>query len=123
MTIFSHRPYFVCLLPVSAVNVILCNMYDPFLAENPVFQNKTLINDTFFSQFVLCHASNSTSLLLEILGGRMHRRGWLSGGCRCLRCGRSLVRPASSRHVGTLGKSFALNCLYDGCGALWLPCG
>ena len=24
----------------------------------------------------------------------------------------------SSRHVGTLGKSFIRNCLYDGCGAL-----
>jgi len=29
----------------------------------------------------------------------------------------------SFRHVGTSGKSFTRNCLYDGCGALWLPCG
>ena len=29
----------------------------------------------------------------------------------------------SSRHVGTLGKSITRNCLYDGCGALWLPGG
>jgi len=29
----------------------------------------------------------------------------------------------SSRHVGTLGKSFTRNCLYDGRGTLWLPCG
>src|SRR6218665_3818979 len=26
----------------------------------------------------------------------------------------------SSRHVGTLGKSFTRNCLYDGRGAVWL---
>jgi len=28
-----------------------------------------------------------------------------------------------SRHLGTLGKSFTRNCLYDGFGDLWLPCG
>jgi len=29
----------------------------------------------------------------------------------------------SSHHLGTLGKSFTRNCVYVGCGALWLPCG
>src|SRR6218665_1567670 len=38
---------------------------------------------------------------------------WLSGGVRCLRCGRSLVKSLSSHHVETLGNFFALSCLYD----------
>src|SRR6218665_497838 len=28
-------------------NLILCNIYDPFLAEKPLFQNKTFLHDTF----------------------------------------------------------------------------
>src|SRR6218665_1789441 len=58
MTFFSHRLYFICLLPVSTVSLMLCNIYDPFLAEKPLFQNKTFLRYTFFSQFVLCRASN-----------------------------------------------------------------
>ena len=44
MTIFGHRPYFVCLLPVSTVNLIpcnLCNISDPFfLAKILYFRTK-----------------------------------------------------------------------------------
>src|SRR6218665_489676 len=61
MTCFSHRPYFVCHWPVSTINLILCNIYDPFLAKKPLFHYKTFFHDTFFSQFVLCNASNSTT--------------------------------------------------------------
>src|SRR6218665_861839 len=43
---------------------------NPFLAEKPLFRNKTFLHDTFFSQCVRCYASKT--LLLEILGERMH---------------------------------------------------
>src|SRR6218665_1450922 len=46
--LFSHRPYFVCLLPVSTINLILSNIYDPLLAEKPPFQKKSFLHDTFF---------------------------------------------------------------------------
>ena len=35
-------------LLISTVNLILCNVYDHFLAEKPLFQSKTLQYDTFF---------------------------------------------------------------------------
>src|SRR6218665_699355 len=66
MIFFSHQPYFAvfCHLPVSTVNVILCNIYDHFSFRKPLFQNKTFLHDTFLkSQFVLCRASNNTTSL------------------------------------------------------------
>src|SRR6218665_254933 len=45
---FSHRPYFVGLLYL-------------FLDEKPVFQNTNFILHTFFSQFMLYHASKNTT--------------------------------------------------------------
>ena len=57
MTLFSHLLYFVCLLPVSAVNI-----YITLFLTKPLFQNKKFFLETFFSQFVLClTANNSTS--------------------------------------------------------------
>src|SRR6218665_1515828 len=63
--------YFVCLFAVSAINLILCNTFDPFLAEKPLFQKETFLHNTFFllsSYF----ATHPITLLLEILGRRMH---------------------------------------------------
>src|SRR6218665_837270 len=61
---FSYRPYFVCLLPVSTVlNRIFYN-------KKPLFHNKTLLHNTIFCPFVL--AAHPITLLLKILGGRMH---------------------------------------------------
>jgi len=56
---YRHRPNFYGILHV---NLILCNIYDPILAEKPLFQNKTFLHNTFFSQFVLCNASDNTFL-------------------------------------------------------------
>jgi len=61
MTTFSHWSCFVCLLPVSTL---------PIFAEKPLFQNKTFLHDTFFSQFLLCHASNNATS--PNIGGWMH---------------------------------------------------
>ena len=36
MTFFSHRPYFSCLYYLK----YNYNIYDPFLEEKPLFQNK-----------------------------------------------------------------------------------
>ena len=58
---FSHRPHFVCLLPVSTVWNLIYNTYDPFLHETPLYQNKKFLHHTFFSHFILCHASNNTT--------------------------------------------------------------
>ena len=59
---FSHWPYFVYLLSVSTVNLILCNnIYHRFLAKKPYLRTKHFFMTPFFSQFVLCHASNNTN--------------------------------------------------------------
>jgi len=62
---FNHWPYIVALLPVSAVNLIWCNICDLFLAKKPLFQNKTLLH-----LFLVCSyfATHPITLLLEILG-------------------------------------------------------
>ena len=65
---FSHQPHFVCLLPVWTVNLILCIIH---AAYTSLFQNKTFLQDTFFSRFILCHASNNTTSR-NIGGERMH---------------------------------------------------
>jgi len=57
----------------SGVLNLIYNTYDPFssfLHQKPLFQNKKLLLQTFFTQFVLC--LNPITVLLEILGGRMH---------------------------------------------------
>ena len=36
-------------------------LYDPFLGQKPLFQNKQFLLETFFSQFVLCLTSNNNT--------------------------------------------------------------
>ena len=61
MTFFMDRIVSVFRLSLFTINLILCNLYDPFLAEKPLFLNKTFLHDNFFSRLVLCHASNNTT--------------------------------------------------------------
>jgi|SRR6218665_1361483 len=60
---------FFLYFPVSTVNLILSYiyMYDPFLAENHLFQNKTFLHDTFLlvSSYFPTHP---ITLLLKLLG-------------------------------------------------------
>jgi len=91
---FSHRLYFLCLLPVSTVRNLTCNKYDPFLDQRTSISEKILPWDHFFSQFVLCLTSNnSTSRNIE--GGRMHGPSPTSNFVR----GRPLSSPTKSPPV------------------------
>src|SRR6218665_1673316 len=63
--IFSH----VLMFFASLCQHLIYNIYNPFLYEKPLFQNKNVVHDTFFKQqfvLVLSHASdNSTSRNIE----------------------------------------------------------
>jgi len=48
MTFFMDRIVSVFRLSLFTINLILCNLYDPFLAEKPLFLNKTFLHDNFF---------------------------------------------------------------------------
>src|SRR6218665_1664584 len=54
---------------------LLYDVYDPFLAEKPLFQNKTFLHDTvltpLFTQFILCNASDNIRPTSLNIGGRM----------------------------------------------------
>ena len=67
MTFFSHRPYFVCLLPVSTVvSEILHIAYTAlFLTKNLYFRKKSSITPLLVSSYFLAHP---ITLLLELLG-------------------------------------------------------
>ena len=65
-------------------------VYDPILPQihqkNPYFFRNSFIDDTFFTLFVAYFSAHPTTLLLKILGGRMHEPVWyenLSGVVSC----------------------------------------
>src|SRR6218665_1775071 len=64
MTFFSHPLYFVCLLPVSI-------LYHTFQNQKPLFQDKKFLLETFFLVRTY-FASHPITVLLRMLGGRMH---------------------------------------------------
>ena len=66
-TLFSHRLYFVCFFSVSTVWNLIYNIYDTFLNR---FENTTFLLDVFFVSSYF--TSHPITVLLEILGGRMH---------------------------------------------------
>src|SRR6218665_1619742 len=63
--IFSR--FFISLLHACTCNVVC----DPSSREKPLFQ-KYFFDETFFTLFMLLRASELKTLLLKILGGRMH---------------------------------------------------
>ena len=67
---FSHRQYFVCFFACLCCLKSDINIHDPFVDEKPLLQNKKILHQTFFSQFILCHAWNNTTS--RSIGGRMH---------------------------------------------------
>jgi len=65
---FSHWKFlmtFFSLLPVFMMSLLSEIWYIPYMAlswrEKPLFKNKFFFRDTFFTQFVLSHASNNTT--------------------------------------------------------------
>jgi len=73
ITIFSHRPYLsvFCLSPVSTVwNLYITTYMALFLTKKPLFQKEILT----WHLFLVCSyfVTHPRTLLLEIMGGRMH---------------------------------------------------
>jgi len=73
MTAFSQRPYFLMILPLFTVFNLIYNIYGSFLYEKPLFRKKVqkFLHDTFLKLSSYFH-THPITLLLEILGGRMH---------------------------------------------------